>query len=228
MNKIHVCCGGVQLKGYVNIDKYPFEAGDDSRSACVADVFADVFKLPYAKGSLSEIVLVHGMEHFTRYDGVQLLVMFADLLTPEGVLYLEMPSRNPVFFLTAFERMVALIAPRWARNAFGCGPASSMLWGNQWAGLDYETHRYLWATSEITKAGADAGLVYRRVYRLPASHVPFRDIGLALSRHPGVANYRPPSIRRKARSGIVGNVFALTWGLLHVCRTLFSSRERKE
>lgn len=52
MTKIHVCCGGVYLKGYVNIDKYPFEAGDDSRSGCVADLLGDVFDLPYAKGSL--------------------------------------------------------------------------------------------------------------------------------------------------------------------------------
>lgn len=228
MNKIHVCCGGVHLEGYVNIDKYPFEAGDDSRSGCVADVLADVFELPYANGSLSEIVLVHGMEHFTRYDGVRLLEKFADLLAPDGVLYLEMPSRNPVLFLTVVERLVALVAPRWTSNAFGRGPASSMLWGNQWAGFDYETHRYLWAASEIAQAGADVGLVNRVVHRVPASHVPFRDMGVALSRDPGVADYRPPRIRREARSGVVGDALGLAWGLLHVCRTLFSARESRE
>jgi SAM-dependent methyltransferase len=228
MNKIHVCCGGVYLEGYVNIDKYPFEAGDDSRSGCVADVLADVFELPYAKGSLSEIVLVHGMEHFTRYDGVRLLEKFADLLAPDGVLYLEMPSRNPVVFLTAVERLVAFVAPRWTSNRFGRGPASSMLWGNQWAGFDYETHRYLWSADEIAHAGAEVGLLHRVVYRLPASHVPFRDMGVALSRQPAVARYEPPRIRRRARSGWAGNLVGLTWGTLHVCRTLFSARGSRE
>jgi SAM-dependent methyltransferase len=228
MNKIHVCCGGVYLQGYVNIDKYPFEQGDDSRSGCVADLLADVFELPYVKGSLSEIVLVHGMEHFTRYDGLRLLEKFSELLAPTGVLYLEMPSRNSVFFLTVVERLIALVAPRWESNGFGRGPASAMLWGNQWAGFDYETHRYLWTASEIAKAGVDVGLHHRVVYRLPASHVPFRDMGVALSRHPSVKSYRPPQIRRLARSGIAGNVFGLAWGLLHVCRTMFSARGSRE
>ena len=228
MSKIHVCCGGVYLRGYVNIDKYPFEVGDDSRSGCVADVLADVFELPYARGTLSEIVLVHGMEHFTRYDGVRLLEKFTDLLEPEGVLYLEMPSRNPVLFFTAVERLIALVAPRRSINAFGRGPASSMLWGNQWAGFDYETHRYLWASKEIAQAGVQVGLGHHVIYRLPASHVPFRDMGVALSRHPSVANYRPPRIRREARSGLAGNVLGWVWGLLHVCRTLLSSRGSRE
>jgi SAM-dependent methyltransferase len=228
MNKIHVCCGGVYLDGYINIDKYPFEKGDDSRSGCVADVLADVFDLPYAKGSLSEIVLVHGMEHFTRYDGVRLLGKFAELLAPDGVLYLEMPSRNPVLFLTFVERVVALLAPRRLTNEFGRGPASSMLWGNQWAGFDYETHRYLWSAGEIARAGAALGLVHRVIHRLPASHVPFRDMGVALSRHPSVNQYRPPRIRRLARSGIAGDLMGLAWGVLHVCRTIFSARGSRE
>jgi SAM-dependent methyltransferase len=228
MNKIHVCCGGVYLQGYVNIDKYPFETGDDSRSGCVADVLADVFELPYAKGTLSEIVLVHGMEHFTRYDGLRLLEKFAEFLSPTGVLYLEMPSRNPVFFFTVVERMVALIAPRWKSNSFGRGPASSMLWGNQWAGFDYETHRYLWSAGEISKAGGDVGLRHSVVYRLPASHVPFRDMGVALSRDPSISGYRPPSIRRVARSGIAGNLLGFGWGLLHICRTMFRAQGSRE
>jgi len=228
MNRIHVCCGGVYLEGYVNIDKYPFEAGDDSRSGCVADVLADVFELPYAKGSLSEIVLVHGMEHFTRYDGVRLLGKFADLLAPDGVLYLEMPSRNPVFFLTVIERLVALVAPRRTINQFGRGPASSMLWGNQWAGFEYETHRYLWTAAEISRTGVELGLIHSVVYRLPASHVPFRDMGVALSRQAMVANYAPPLIRRRARAGLAGNTIGLIWGLLHVCRTMFSNRGSSE
>ncbi len=224
MTKIHVCCGGVYLQGYVNIDKYPFEAGDDSRSGCVADVLADVFELPYEKGSLSEIVLVHGLEHFTRYDGVRLIGKFADLLAPDGVLYLEMPSRNPVFVLTLVERVFALIAPRRPSNHFGRGPASSMYWGNQWAGFDYETHRYLWTASETAQAGNDAGLTHHVVFRCPASHVPFRDMGVAMSRQPAALKYQPPAIRRRARSGLAGNLLGLAWGVAHVISTLFKSK----
>lgn len=224
MNKIHVCCGGVYLDGYVNIDKYPFEAGDDSRSGCVADVLADVFELPYAKGTLSEIILVHGMEHFTRYDGLRLLEKFAELLAPDGVLYLEMPSRNPVFFLTALERFAALFAPRRATNRFGRGPASSMLWGNQWAGYDYETHRYLWSAAEIVSTCREFGLTQHAVFRYPASHIPFRDMGIAVSRTGRTQSYQPPSIRRRARRGVVGNVMGLGRGVLHVMASVFRAK----
>ncbi|MBK7529586.1 class I SAM-dependent methyltransferase [Piscinibacter sp.] len=221
MTKIHVCCGGVYLKGYVNIDKYPFEAGDDSRSGCVADLLGDVFDLPYAKGSLSEIVLVHGLEHFTRYDSVRLLEKFVELLTPDGVLYLEMPSRNPVFFLTLVERVFAIFAPRRPSNRFGRGPASSMFWGNQWAGFDYETHRYLWSAVEVVRASRDVGLVHHAVFRLPASHIPFRDMGVAVSRAPSARAYCPPVIRRRARSGLQGNLLGFARGTAHVILSLF-------
>lgn len=225
MTKIHVCCGGVYLDGYVNVDKYPFEAGDDSRSGCVADLLADVFELPYAKGSLSEIVLVHGLEHFTRYDSVRLLGKFSELLAPDGVLYLEMPSRNPVFFLTMVERVVALVAPRRPGNRFGHGPASSMFWGNQWAGFDYETHRYLWAVQELVQAGKEAGLTHHVVFRCPASHVPFRDMGVALSRQGSASSYRPPVIRRRALSGLKGDLLGFAWGVSFVLRSVFRAKE---
>jgi hypothetical protein len=212
MKKIHVCCGGVYLNGYVNIDKYPFELGDDSRSGCVADVLADVFELPYEKGSLSEIVLVHGMEHFTRYDGVLLLRKFVDLLAPDGVLYLEMPSRNPVIILTMIERIVTTILPKKVATSFGRGLASSMLWGNQWAGFDYETHRYLWSTNELLEVGRAEGLEFSKVFRYTASHVPFRDMGLALSRSNTVHNYSPPVIKRRALHGLFAYISAVVKG----------------
>lgn len=221
MTRIHVCCGGVYLDGYVNIDKYPFESGDDSRSGCVADVMADVFDLPYAEGTLSEIVLVHGLEHFTRYDGQRLLGLFAGLLAPDGVIYLEMPSRNPVFFLTLVERLVALVSPRRPANEFGRGLASAMLWGNQWAGFDYETHRYLWTPAEVARAGRELGLTQSVVFRCPASHVPFRDMGVALARTTAVRAYEPPRIRRRARSGLVGDVIGLARGLAFIVLNTF-------
>lgn len=221
MTKIHVCCGGVHLEGYVNIDKYPFESGDDSRSGCVADLLADVFDLPYAPETLSEIVLVHGLEHFTRYDGLRLLNKFSELLTPDGVLYLEMPSRNPVLFLSALERAVAVFAPHRQSNKFGRGPASSMFWGNQWAGFDYETHRYLWSAAELVEAGRAAGLRTSVVFRHPASHVPFRDMGVAMSKQGSALRYKPPHIRRQAKSGTIGNVVGFARGVAHVVASMF-------
>jgi SAM-dependent methyltransferase len=223
MTRLHLCCGGVYLQGYTNVDKYPFEAGDDSRSGCVADVMADVFELPFARGSVSEMVFVHGMEHFTRYDGVRLLGNLAELLSPEGVLYMEMPSRNPVLFLAAVERALSLLAPRRESNAFGKGPASSMLWGNQWAGFDYETHRYLWSTSELIEACRRSGLEHSAVFRLPASHVPFRDMGVAVSRSAAVRHYKPPTIRRTARAGAAGFGLGLARALAHVAAGVFAA-----
>jgi hypothetical protein len=224
MNKVHLCCGGVYLDGYVNIDKYPFEEGDDSRAGCVADLFADAFCLPYDNGSLDEIVLIHGLEHFTRYDGSRLLQSLAGLLSPSGILYLEMPSRNPVFVMAIFERLVASVFCRRSVSEFGHGAASSMLWGNQWAGFDYETHRYLWGTRELICAAEEVGLSYSLVFRMTSSHVPFRDMGIALSRDSNVRNYNPPTIRRRASHGILASAHALFVGTSHVLASLFNRR----
>jgi hypothetical protein len=230
MNKIDVCCGGVYLKGYVNIAKYPFELGDGSRSGCVADVLANVFELPYAKGSLCEIllvreiVLVRGMDHFTGCVGDRLLRKYAEVLAPDGALYLEMPSRNPVLVLTALERFVAVIAHSRGDSRFGRGPASSMLWGNKWAGFEYETHRYLWRFAEIVPAGRETGLASHSVFRYPASHIPFRAMGVALARSAAVKTYQPPSIRRRARRGLAGNLLGLARGAPHVVAGVFRAR----
>ena len=121
--RLHLCCGGVYLEGFLNIDKFPYEEGDDSRSGCVADLMADVFDLPFESSSVTEIVMCHGLEHFYRFEGEKLLEYFSELLNAGGVLYLEMPSRNRVFLLCLWERLIATLLLRRSKLPFGRGLA---------------------------------------------------------------------------------------------------------
>lgn len=64
--KLHLGCGGIRWRDFINVDMYPAEAGtpDSSRIGCVADVFADMRKLGLANYSVDEIFTSHTIDHF--------------------------------------------------------------------------------------------------------------------------------------------------------------------
>lgn len=208
--KLHLMCGEHRLHGYVNVDKYSFVEGDTSRKGCEAEVLADVFSLPFRSKSIDEIVITHGIEHLPKYDGEALILELVRFLKPGGVLYLEHPNRNTVLFLYCIETLLALLFVNKAKWRESKGIASSMLWGNQWSRLDYQTHRYLWSVYEIAAVAKRHDDMSIRTFRYTASHVPFRDIGIAIgSSKERLSVYRPPIIKRRARSGLVYSILAL-------------------
>lgn len=222
--RLHLCCGGVYLEGFLNIDKFPYEEGDDSRSGCVADLMADVFDLPFESSSVNEIVMCHGLEHFYRFEGEKLLESFSELLNDTGVLYLEMPSRNRVFLLCFWERFIATLLLRRRKLPFGRGLATSAIWGNQWSGFDYEAHKYLWTSSELQKSAKQFGLNYCSHFTFTSSHIPFRDMGIAFGKDADVVGrYQPPSIARQGRSGIFMSCAAFFASLYLVAKTVVRS-----
>ena len=88
--KLHLGCGQVYLKGYINID-FPLTKHSVQKSS-VADEFKDITKISYPKNSVDEIRLHHVFEHFPRAQACGLLVSWRTWLKPKGEIRLEVPD----------------------------------------------------------------------------------------------------------------------------------------
>jgi predicted SAM-dependent methyltransferase len=164
--KLHLACGGVRWKDFINVDLHPEDLGvsDSSRNGCAADVFADIRELGLPGGSVDEIFCSHGLEHFTRWVGIRMLKDWHRILNEGGKLHIETPD----FWRSVFW----LFHPRRYKREL----ARPMFFGNQWDELEYETHRYLWTARELNDALLDIGFSSVTVNHSTLTHHPGRDI----------------------------------------------------
>jgi len=164
--KLHLGCGGVEWKDFTNVDLFPDnpEIPDSSREGCVADVCADMRDLGLPDASVEEIFSSHGLEHFTRWIGIQMLNDWYRMLKEGGILHVETPD---------FWRSVLwLFHPRQQKRE----SARPMFFGNQWDEIDYETHRYLWTARELKSVLVDIGFSSVTANHTTVTHHPGRDI----------------------------------------------------
>lgn len=88
--KLHLGCGQIYLKGYLNID-FPLSK-HSIQNKSVADKHANILKLSYPKNSIEEIRLHHVFEHFTRPVACALITKWYIWLKPNGILHIEVPD----------------------------------------------------------------------------------------------------------------------------------------
>ena len=85
--KLNLGCGDKILSGYVNVDVA------DSRAGKRPDVLCDLHALtPFEDGSVDEILSVHVVEHFWRWEVVDVLREWVRVLKPNGLMILECPN----------------------------------------------------------------------------------------------------------------------------------------
>jgi SAM-dependent methyltransferase len=85
--KLNLGCGDKILAGYVNVDVAPSRAGKKP------DVICDLHRLEgFADGAAEEILAVHVVEHFWRWEVVEVLREWARVLEPGGAMILERPN----------------------------------------------------------------------------------------------------------------------------------------
>ncbi len=163
--KLHLGCGGIRWKDYINIDLYPqSESPDSSRSGCVADFFADIRKLDLPNESVDYIFSSHVLEHFTRWEALEMLQNWYNLLKNGGELVVEMPD---------FWRCVMwLFHPKKRKRIL----AQNQFYGNQWDKLDYETHRYVWKSNEFKNELLSIGFRKVMISHKTETHRPGRDM----------------------------------------------------
>jgi predicted SAM-dependent methyltransferase len=117
MLRLHIGCGDVYLKDWVNIDVYREEgvyfAGirsdlrDENLTTmdkyykhnlfegsgnCVIDAYADASHLPYSTGEVDSILTVQVAEHFSRAEVVKVLAEWYRVLRSGGQLFVDVPD----------------------------------------------------------------------------------------------------------------------------------------
>jgi hypothetical protein len=142
---LNLGCGGRPLKGWINVDNYDYEANDSSRSGSHYDIKMDIRDLDVEDNTCSNILLVHVLEHFVRWEALQMLTMYFQKLHPTGKLIIEMPDLDKcIEWYLAGEKAPHMNTPIGPMNM-----GLTQFYGNQWDKLDYETHRYVWRIQEL-------------------------------------------------------------------------------
>ena len=85
--KLNLGCGDKILPGYVNVDVAPARAGRHP------DVICDLRSLkPFEDASVDEVLAVHVVEHFWRWEVVGVLQEWTRVLKPGALMVLECPN----------------------------------------------------------------------------------------------------------------------------------------
>ena len=85
--RLNLGCGDKILEGYVNVDVA------NERLGRQPDVVCDIRKLSmFADGSCDEILAVHVVEHFWRWEVQEILAEWFRVLKPDGKMILECPN----------------------------------------------------------------------------------------------------------------------------------------
>jgi len=127
--KLHLGCGEVYLKGYVNID-YPPDQHTVMKT--VADKIADIQTLRYKGESVDEVRLHHVFEHFPRAQAAALLASWHSWLKPGGIVHIEVPDFEATAkkalspFTNERDRKVAM------RHVFGSNEAAWAVHYDAW------------------------------------------------------------------------------------------------
>jgi predicted SAM-dependent methyltransferase len=164
--KLHLGCGGIRWQDFINVDLHPHDPAvqDSSRGGCVADVFADMRNLGLLNDTVNEIFTSHTIDHFTRWQAVDMFTDWFRMLKPNGVLTIEAAD---------FWRCVWwLFHPASEKRRL----ARTQFYGNQWDRIEFETHRYVWSARELKTALLEIG--FRKVLCSHATltHYPGRDM----------------------------------------------------
>ena len=140
---LHLGCGGHYLDGWINIDNFDYENSDSSRSRSRYDLKMDIRELDADPNSVDKILLVHVIEHFVRWEAVELMQTFFCVLKYGGSLIMEHPDLDGciAWYLS---RKKSIQTPLGDLNM-----GFTQFYGNQWDKLDYETHRYVWTKAEM-------------------------------------------------------------------------------
>ncbi len=87
MRKLNLGCGDKILAGYVNVDVAA------SRRGHKPDVLCDLHRLtPFDDDTIDEILSVHVVEHFWRWEVVDVLKEWLRVMKPGGMMILECPN----------------------------------------------------------------------------------------------------------------------------------------
>lgn len=146
--RLNLGCGDKILEGYVNVDVAASRAGKSP------DVLCDLRRLePFADDSADEVMAIHVVEHFWRWEVLDVLREWARVLKPGGRMILECPN-----LLTACEELL--------RNPAAAGATDQeaqrtmwVLYGDPRWQDPLMTHRWNYTPQSLAALMQEAGLV---------------------------------------------------------------------
>src|SRR3989338_9093921 len=149
--KLNLGCGDKILEGYINVDVV------ESRSGMKPDVICDLHHLtPFSDASADEILSVHVVEHFWRWEVVDILKEWVRVLKPGGKMVLECP--NLFSACMEFLRNPSLVS--------GPGPEGQrtmwVFYGDPRWQDPYMVHRWGYTPESLTTVMQEAGLSQMR------------------------------------------------------------------
>jgi SAM-dependent methyltransferase len=146
--KLNLGCGDKILPGYVNVDVAPSRAGRKP------DVLCDLHRLEgFADNSADEILAVHVVEHFWRWEVVDVLREWVRVLKPGGRLVLECPNlKSACEQFLANPELHAGPGPEGQRSMW-------VLYGDPSWKDPLMVHRWGYTPQSLARVMAEAGLV---------------------------------------------------------------------
>lgn len=133
--KINVCCGNKILAGYTNVD---IAAAAPDKTP---DLLCDARKIPLPDGCADEVMCIHGLEHFYRFEVDDVINEWHRLLKKRGVLILELPN-----IIKCCQNLIDGVQ--------GKHPEQMGLWGifGDWReGNPYMNHRWGYSPASLTE-----------------------------------------------------------------------------
>lgn len=169
---LHLGCGGMNLEGWVNIDLYEYDPADTSRDGAAYDVKMDIRQLDVPDGSVANILLVHVVEHFVRWETIEMLEHYYTKLAKGGRIIIEMPDFDRIIeWYLAGDDAKQMHTPIGKRNM-----GLTQFYGNQWSKIDFETHRYVWTQEEFRSVLKDIGFTKIQISNEAHFHERDRDM----------------------------------------------------
>ena len=151
--RLNLGCGARRIDGWINIDNYDYDPRDTSRTGSAYDLKMDIRQLEVMPETADMIMLVHVMEHFPRWEAVAMVKHYYECLRPGGKLVVEMPDLDKcIEWYLAGDK-----APHIQTRMGSLNMGYTQFYGNQWDGLDYETHRFVWRIADFVAVLREAG-----------------------------------------------------------------------
>jgi SAM-dependent methyltransferase len=149
--RLNLGCGDKILPGYVNVDVA------ESRAGKKPDVLCDLHRLTlFEDGSVDEILSVHVIEHFWRWEAPEVLKEWVRVLRPGGKMILECPN-----LISACEEF--LRNPEVASSAGREGQRTMwVFYGDPTWRDPLMVHRWGYTPASLARLMREAGLVHVR------------------------------------------------------------------
>lgn len=184
--KLHLGCGSVLYDGWCNVDFYPGEEVDTHRGGYVMpDVWCDIRELTTADCTVDVIKTVHVLEHFYKFETIQILQEFYRVMKPGSIMIHEMPNFKALLWLSFLPKIKKYNDIRGADKDV----ISSQFYGASWEAnpKGYPYHKYVWSLDEFVQLAKSVGFDVLLASGAVRSHMPLRDFAVVCKK-PGQSN----------------------------------------